>query len=583
MTYTLETISPNITLIETYDDIQNFYTWLSKSRPVLAFDTETEGLSFISDKVRLVQFGDAQAAWAMSWENWRGVALDVFNNYEGDMVGHNVKFDINFIESSTGIRLPRARIHDTMIMSRLANWDVPNHQLKNLIGLHVDPRLTAGQSILDDAMHKNKWSWKTVPIDYEGYWFYGGLDCVLTAILYDMYNKKIDDEGFRDNYELEMQMLSIAADMEQKGVRVDLDYCERKYEELNDYAVKAKDYCQETYGVSPGSSPQITKILVADGVPLDKRTPGGALSFDAETIERFKDQHPLCETVFKYKKAVKLANTYFKNFLEENRNGRIHCSINTLQAITGRMSVTHPALQTLPRGRTVRDAFIPEVDEKWCSIDFSNIELRIGASFAQEQTMIDLFKQGEDLHGYLAKQIFETQEITKEQRQVAKNANFAKIYQAGARKFALTGGITLDLAEKVYAGYDKTFPEMKVYAKKVMEEGRKNYARDGYCWVRSPSGRRHVVKADNEYKFINYLVQSEAAEVLKKALVRLTSAGFAKYMLLPVHDEVLFSFPEDTGLDLQREAVELMQDLTSYDVPLVVEASPLETSWGAAK
>jgi len=574
---------PNVTLVQTYDEVQKFFTWLSRDRQVLGFDTETEGFSFITDKIRLVQFGDEHEGWALPWDMWKGVAADVFKRYEGLFVGHNVKFDINFLEANLGFRLPRERIHDTMIMSRLINWDVEKHALKYLTAKFIDPRLTVGEQILKKAFKTNGWDWKTVPIDYEGYWVYGALDTVLTTLLYKRFIPEIENNDFQNTYDLEMQTLSIAADMEQRGILIDLDYCERKYDELMTFSEESKLFCEKEYGCSIGSNGAITDILLRDGVPLDKKTATGKYSFDLETIERFKDAHPLCNLVFNYRKSIKLGNTYFKNFLEENRNKRIHCSINTLQAVTGRMSVTNPALQTLPRGRTVRDAFIPNEGEKWCSIDFSNIELRVAASFAKEETMIKLFNEGADLHGYLAEQVFKTADYTKEQRQIAKNANFTKIYGGGVAKLAWTAGITEEEAQAVYNGYNESFPEMKVFSRKVMDCAKANFSRDGFTWVRSPSGRRHVVAQDKEYRLINYLVQSEAAEVLKKALVRLQSSGLGKYCLLPVHDEILASYPEEDAESLREEFIDVMQDLNNYAVPLLVEASPLSDSWGEAK
>ena len=170
---TLTNVIPDLktTLVESYSDLQNFFTWLSKDRLILAVDTETSGLSFISDKLRLVQFGDTQAGFAFEWDKWSGIEHEVFNTYEGDYVFHNAAFDIKFLERNLGMRLPRERIHDTMIMSRLMNHDVHSHGLKPLIAKHVDPRMVVGQKALDEAMKKNKWTWGTVPIEFEAYWF----------------------------------------------------------------------------------------------------------------------------------------------------------------------------------------------------------------------------------------------------------------------------------------------------------------------------------------------------------------------------------------------------------------------------
>ena len=582
-TLTNNPLDIDVTLVESYEDIQAFFTWLSKDRSILAVDTETTGLSFISDKLRLVQFGDASGGFAFEWDKWSGIVHEVFRIYEGEYVFHNASFDIKFLERGLGFRLPRERVHDTMIMSRLMNHSERSHGLKPLIARHVDPRMVVGQKALDEGMKANKWTWATVPIHFEPYWFYGILDTVATAMLHDLFFPRIKDEGYEEVYELEMQSLMLAVDMEQKGIRVDIPFCEQKYEELTKYTGDVKLYCQNEYGVSPGSNQQITKILVSQGVPLYKRTGTGALSFDIETITEFKDAHPLVETIYQYKKSIKLANTYFKSFIEDSRNGRIHCSINTLRAITGRSSVTGPALQTVPRGDIVRRAFIPDEDCWIQSVDYSAVELRIVASLSGDDTMINLFKDGVDLHSYLAKRIYGTDDITKEQRTIGKNASFSRVYGAGVKKFSETAKITYDEAKLVYDTYEETFPMISKFTRKVIQTAEDNYARDGESWLRLRSGRKFVVTPGEEFKLGNYVIQGSAAEELKRALVRLKAAGLSQYIHLPIHDEFLFSLPKENALELQTEIMEIMTDKDTYAVPLIVEAGTLAENWSDSK
>lgn len=582
-TLTNNPLDIDVTLVESYEDIQAFFTWLSKDRSILAVDTETTGLSFISDKLRLVQFGDASGGFAFEWDKWSGIVHEVFRIYEGEYVFHNASFDIKFLERGLGFRLPRERVHDTMIMSRLMNHSERSHGLKPLIARHVDPRMVVGQKALDEGMKANKWTWATVPIHFEPYWFYGILDTVATAMLHDLFFPRIKDEGYEEVYELEMQSLMLAVDMEQKGIRVDIPFCEQKYEELTKYTGDVKLYCQNEYGVSPGSNQQITKILVSQGVPLYKRTGTGALSFDIETITEFKDAHPLVETIYQYKKSIKLANTYFKSFIEDSRNGRIHCSINTLRAITGRSSVTGPALQTVPRGDIVRRAFIPDEDCWIQSVDYSAVELRIVASLSGDDTMINLFKDGVDLHSYLAKRIYGTDDITKEQRTIGKNASFSRVYGAGVKKFSETAKITYDEAKLVYDTYEETFPMISKFTRKVIQTAEDNYTRDGESWLRLRSGRKFVVTPGEEFKLGNYVIQGSAAEELKRALVRLKAAGLSQYIHLPIHDEFLFSLPKENALELQTEIMEIMTDKDTYAVPLIVEAGTLAENWAESK
>jgi DNA polymerase-1 len=227
----------------------------------------------------------------------------------------------------------------------------------------------------------------------------------------------------------------------------------------------------------------------------------------------------------------------------------------------------------------VRKAFIPSDGNKLVSIDYAQVEMRIFAHFAREEEMLHRIRQGTDLHTAVAQVIFNTETPTKAERRVTKNANFAKVYGAGAEKFALTAGIPVSEGIAFYEIYDATFPGVKAFQTQVIDTARGRYVNEGRAYVRAPSGRLHLADTDALYKLCNYLIQGTAADVLKKKLVELDMAGFGDDMILPIHDEVLFDFPEYAIEDRTAYASGVMQDLDSFSVPLTVEASDPMDRW----
>jgi DNA polymerase I len=566
-----------VKFVECVDDAAELMRWLGERRHILAFDTETEGLQFWRQKCRLAQFGDSMTGWAIPFERWSGVVEEVFKRYEGRITGHNVRFDSRFMHHH-GIDVGLHRMDDTMLKAN-AIWPDERLALKTLAELHLDSSSAAGQEMLSDAMAAGKWNWATVPVDLPQYWAYGALDTVLAARLDEHMSPMLKDQGLTDVYELECAVSNVLFGMETRGASIDVPYCEQKYNELTRYSQELRQWCADVYGVSPGAKSEVIKRLQSDGITFSKRTASGALALDLDVLQRI--EHPLAQGVLNVRKAEKIANTYFRNFVELQENGRLHCSVRQVGAKTGRMSITEPALQTLPRDNSiVRRAFIPsDGNHKLVSIDYAQVEMRIFAHFAREEEMIKRIREGVDLHTAVAQVIFGTDTPTKGQRNVTKNANFAKVYGAGAAKFAVTAGISEAEGVEFYKTYDETFPGVRNFQQEVIETARSRYINEGRAYVRAPSGRLHLASEDYLYKLCNYLIQGTAADVLKEKIVALDMNGFGDLMVLPIHDEVIFNFPTDGIDETTHHAESIMQDLDSFLVPLIVEASPPMDRW----
>lgn len=564
--------------VQTNQDVQNFFLWLGERRDWLAYDTETGGLEHWKQPLRLCQFGDTEGGWAFRADRWLGVIEEVFRTYKGKIVGHNIPFDVRFTESQGGIKVPWENLYDTRTMSHIID-PTKSTSLKARTSSMLDPRAKKLQGALFGAMASQKWGWGDIPFDFDIYWAYAIFDCVLTARLAESYWTTIETQ-YRQVFDLEMEVGRICSNMEMKGVMIDLPYVEEMNEKINTYTTSLEDWCSENYEVRPSEVQKVAVKLVDLGVDFSKTTATGLYALDKDVLEGL--DHPLASAVLEHRKKTKIGSSYFSNFIRMHDHSVLHPSINTLGARTGRMTVSNPALQTLPRGRVVRNAFIPRPGNVWVSVDFQQIEMRLLAHFCSDPGLVEALNSG-DLHTETARQVFNDPEITDKdpRRSLAKNAGFAKIYGAGIEKFALTAGVSVEIAKQFLGLYDQRFPGVSKFMRQVESVGKQRFKDSGRSYVKSPIGRIHFSTKDKVYTLVNSLVQGTAADAFKRSLVDLDKSGFGKYLLLPVHDEVCLELPMESAPEMLKEVEQVMTQ-SDWKVPLTVSSS-MGSSWGEAK
>lgn len=529
--------------------------------------------NFGTKKLRLFQFGDPDNAWVFRFDRWAGVLIETLNNYEGNIVGHNLPFDVRFYEYHTGEKFPWSKGFDTMTMAH--NIDpTKSKALKTLGAQFLSPQAKKLQTALNSAMKQQGWEWDTVPYDFPIYHGYAGVDVLLTSRLAEQIWPQIEQD-YLNVFNLELQISRICSNMEIRGINLDLNYVEQSYEKLTNYCKLFEETFWNNFNMLPTQNDKVAQLLIDQGAQLSKLTATGRVSMDEEALSGV--EHPLAKQLIEYRKAKKIANTYFKNFLEMHHNGIIHPSINTLGARTGRMSTNNPAAQTFPRGSIVRNCFVPFSEQSLYSIDYSGIEARLFSHFAGEEELIRVFHEGFDPHTYAAQQVFGVEEVTKEQRQIAKNCTFALLYGAGPEKMGTTAGISSSDAKAFIDAYKARFPGVAKFMKTVEKVATQRMIQDGRAWVKSPIGRIHYSDKSKIYTLVNSLVQGTSADVFKQSLVNLDNAGYGEYMCLPIHDEVLFSFPHNVNI---QEVVTTMEDRNTFRVPLVCEASGPYQRWG---
>jgi len=592
-------------LVDSVEKAGEFLTWLGQRRPhdAIAIDTETgeypghdrkDALSPWHGRLRLVQVGDGQQAWAMSWEEWAGAFYQAMDKFDGQIVCHNIGFEARWFDIQSRWKLPWHRAHDTMIMAHIID-PLGVGALKRLAALYVDGRAVALQDTLDTELATNGWTWGTVPTNFQPYWAYGALDCILTMRLWEKFYEKCGPDGpYNRAYELEMATRRIVTRMEINGARIDLDYSKKKFDELTEYASSVKTWAKEKYnGVSIGSNIQLVRLLESLGAEINEYTPSGQKSASKDqlkllTIEGNDEVKALAEIVLKQRKADKLANTYFANFLNDNVNGFVHPSVKTLGARTSRMSIQNPALQTLPKGDdVVRRAFIPKDDDHVIiTSDLDQVEFRMVASLTGDPNLIGMFHQadltGSDPFTEIGKEVYSDPNFQRsdKRRGLIKGMIYGRLYGAGVAKQALTAGVPENIMKTVVNQFDVRFPGMTGFQQKIEDVGMRRLKAEGQGYVYTWTGRRLPCDEDRVYTLLNYLAQGGAAEIFKANLVKLDQADLTELLIVPVHDEIVLNAPRKDVDEIKRIVKECMTTTEGWAVPLTAGIDGPMENWG---
>ena len=592
-------------LVDSVEKAGEFLTWLGERRPhdAIAIDTETgeypgrerkDALSPWHGRLRLVQVGDGQQAWAMAWDEWAGAFYQAMDKFDGQIVCHNIGFEARWFDVQSRWKLPWHRAHDTMIMAHIID-PLGVGALKRLAALYVDGRAVALQDTLDEELVKNGWTWGSVPTNFQPYWAYGALDCILTMRLWEKFYEKCGPNGpYNKAYELEMATRRIVTRMEINGARIDLDYSKKKFDELTEYAGSVKTWAKQKYnGVSISSNIQLVRLFESLGAEINEYTPSGQKSASKDqlkllSIEGNDEVKALAEIVLKQRKADKLANTYFSNFLNDNVNGFVHPSVKTLGARTSRMSIQNPALQTLPKGDdVVRRAFIPkDEDHVIVTSDLDQVEFRMFASLSQDTNLISLFNRadatGSDPFTEIGREIYNDPNMQRsdKRRNLIKGTIYGRLYGAGVSKQALTAGVPEGQMRTVSDSLDTRFPGMALFQRQIEDVGMRRLKAEGQGYVFTWTGRRLPCDEDRVYTLLNYLIQGGAAEVFKSNLVKLDQADLTELLIVPVHDEIVLNAPRKDAEEIKRIVKECMTTTEGWAVPLTSGIDgPMET-WG---
>jgi DNA polymerase-1 len=591
---------------ESADDLREFFAWIgdADARGPIALDTETSGLDIFRPgyALRTVQFGDARTAWVICWE-WGGrfaeAALWALRRVRRFLI-HNASFDWLVLDRHAGVSLEDLypKTTDTRLLAALIDPRQPQDGgigtgLKPLSAHYVDPSAPDTQGDLTAIFRgmglTKATGFARIDIRDPTYLLYAGLDVILTARLEPALRAEMSRRGVRPALEpYEHELAFICTYMMRTGFALDMEYTRglsvRLSAEEEEFRAKA-----ERYGVgNVNSTAQLADALLGMGETLTARTASGAVQVDKVVLLALADldkdwqrvgartPNPLADAVMRAKRAGKWRTAYADTFLESaDADGRIHPFVNSLQARTARMSITRPALQTLPAGDwVVRRALLAELGHVIVSTDFTAVEMRVLAALASVRKMREAIASGHDLHDFTAALMFGTN-FTKKDRKTAKGIGLSKIFGGGAATTARQTGTDENDVRRSMAEYDRVYPEIKRFSNRMQREARAN----GYVGL-SATGRNLPLDRNRTYAIVNYVVQSTARDCLGNALIMARERGLLPLMRLPIHDEILASAPKEDAADIARE-FEACMTFELAGVRIEAEAEIGGRSWGS--
>lgn len=580
-----------VVLVRSDDQFADFRDWLLDRKRPLAYDIEASGLDTYSPEwiIKSIQWGDQDKAYVFIWgEPWFQKSIDiVMEKTDYRLLAHNAAFDAIGLDRHGHVDALEllSRTYDTKILAHLADprsraEGGVGHGLKNLSAHHVDKSAPDSDSALKEIFKQNKWSiqegWKNIPASHPTLVQYAGMDVILTARLFPKLRTEIKRQTMDHLVRYEHQILILVADMERRGLRIDVDYAKQLVDEMTAEEQRNIDIVRSFGVANHNATKDVAEGLQALGVKLIETTASGAIKVDKTILnaicddEDAGDARVLAQAVMAAKNNAKWRDSYVVASLETmDSNGRVHPKINSLQARTGRMSVNNPPLQQLPSGGdAIRRMFLAEDGCQMASIDFSGVELRVLAALSQDPVMLQVFKDGADLHQTTA-------DNTGVTRKIAKTVNFGKVYGAGPKTLARQSGLSVEEAQKVCDLFDSTYQGVTKYSHQLafpIKKGQRNY-------VVTHTGRKLPVDSERPYAALNYCIQSTARDVLGRAMIKVHEAGLWEYAMLPIHDEILFSFPKDSSEELCREAGVVMEMILK-DVHISTEPDLGGESWG---
>ena len=403
-------------------------------------------------------------------------------------------------------------------------------------------------------------------------------------------------ENLPDFYDtMEEPLAKVLAQMERDGVKVDLarlkEFAEGLRRELVEREARIREMADEpSLNIS---SPKQVGDLLFDKLKLDpraKKSGKGQYTTDEATLVAIADRHPIVDEILEFRAVKKLLSTYiepFPSYISE-KDGRVHTTFNQALTATGRLSSSNPNLQNIPvrteRGKEIRKAFVPGIpDGLIVSADYSQIELRIMAHLSCDTHLTQAFRDGVDVHAATAAKIFKipVEEVTREQRGMAKTANFGIMY--GISSFGLAQRLHLSrtAAKELIDGYFEAFPAIRGFIDDSISFAREN----GYVetlfgrrrYLPDISARNATVRALAERNAVNAPIQGTSADIIKLAMIRvaekLKEEGLRSRMVLQIHDELLFEAPAEEVPKLQKLVKDVMENVIQLSVPLTVECS----------
>ncbi len=562
----------------------------------LAFEVEATGRNALLDNLvgialsgecakscYLPVFHTAQAAPAgmADTDAIHEILGPVFRDEAIAKIGHNLKYDIMMLRKE-GMQVS-GPLYDTMIAAYLLNPNKSNHSLEEVAFEYLSRRKKAFIEVLGKRSN-----FAEVPVEEAA--AYAGEDAALSLDLREVLFRRLEETGLSKVYfEIEMPLVSVLADMEEAGIKIDdgilIGLSQKLAVEIESITRRIYFLAGEEFNIN--SPRQLGAILFHSlGLSPSKRTKTG-FSTGMDVLEELAAVHELPREVLHYRSLAKLKTTYLDVLpaIINPRTGRVHTSFNQTVTATGRLSSSDPNLQNIPIrgewGRRIRDAFIAEEDCTLLSADYSQVELRILAHLSGDEGLIDAFTQGLDIHTRTAAELYGVplEKVTAEMRRTAKTVNFGVLYGISAFGLSETLGIDRKEADAYIKRYFLRHPGVTAYIEKSLRDAtQKGFVTTLFGRSRPipelKSSNRNI-RQQGERLAVNSPIQGTAADIIKVAMIRihrlLGAEGLGTRMILQVHDELLFEAPHEELERVEGMVRAEMEGVVSLLVPLRVE------------
>ncbi len=591
---TLKTTPHDYKLVENEDDLRKLCDFF-RTKQILSLDTETTSTSPIEAELVGLSFAvkEFEAFYVPIPAN-REEALRIVNIfkevYEDPKImkiGQNLKYDLEVLRNY-GIELA-GPMWDTMIAHYLIQPEL-HHNMDYMAEIYLNYQTIHIDELIGPKGKNQKSMRDLLPSQvYE----YAAEDADITLRLKNKLEpelKKFECEKLF--YEIEMPLMPVLAEMEMNGVCLDTDSLRETSKDftnrMNEIEARIYELAGEHFNIA--SPKQVGEILFdkLKIVEKAKKTKTGQYVTSEEVLQQLRNKHEIVADILEHRGLKKLIGTYIDALpkLINPKTGHIHTSFNQTITATGRLSSSDPNLQNIPirgeDGKEIRKAFIPEPGCLFFSADYSQIELRVMAHLSKDENMVEVFREGKDLHAATAANIYKKpiDEVTRDERTKSKRANFGIIYGITVFGLAERLDIARDEAKMLIDGYFATFPQVHDYMEKSKEIARQK----GY--VTTLFGRRRylpdinshnaTVRGFAERNAINAPIQGTAADIIKVAMIRIhnrfKAEGIRSKMILQVHDELNFSVYPDEKEKVERIVLEEMQAAFPLSVPLVADS-----------